>query len=159
MASVSYSFPRGLSRDGSFHSPCLRMKPRLGSLRWQDGRGTRRGYCVAKISETQNGQISETRNGPTLEQQEAEAREDERTGAGGYKLKESAAIEPVHLEMETVDDVVRPKRIAFNYGFQAKFLRIGPSVPGNVIKLAFENFGREWRVSHLLFLFIQSNDP
>lgn len=105
-------------------------------LRW---RGTRRGGCcvVAKISETQ----------PAIEQQETEARDDERTGVSGYKLKENEPAQPVRLEMEAVDDVVRPKRVAFNYGFQAKFLRTGPSVPGNVIKLAFENFGREWRVS------------
>ena len=49
-------------------------------------------------------------------------------------------------EMETVDDVERPKRIAFNCGSQAKFFRTGPLVPGNIVKLAFENFGREWRV-------------
>jgi hypothetical protein len=42
----------------------------------------------------------------------------------------------------------RPKRIDFDYGFQAKFLRTGPKVPQNVFKLAFENFGREWRVYH-----------
>lgn len=41
----------------------------------------------------------------------------------------------------------RPKRINFDYGFQAKFLRTGPTVPRNVFKLAFENFGREWRVN------------
>lgn len=133
-------------RDGC---PCLRVKPHLRlrgfnyngekqGIKWQGGSTRRRGFCAARIRETEPG--------PTVEQQEAEAREDERTGSAGYKLKESAATQPVHLEMETVDDVVRPKRIAFNYGFQAKFLRTGPSVPGNVIKLAFENFGREWRV-------------
>jgi len=121
------------------------LKYNSGKIRWQDGSNRRRGYCVAKLHETQNG--------PTLEQEESEAREDERTGAEGYKLKENTATQPVHLEMETVDDVVRPKRIAFNYGFQAKFLRTGPSVPGNVIRLAFENFGREWRVS------LQSRHP
>lgn len=40
----------------------------------------------------------------------------------------------------------RPKRIYFDYGFQANFLRTGPTVPRNVIKLAFENFGREFQV-------------
>ena len=121
--------------------PCLRClnyngeKQRAG---WQDGviRVRRREHFVARISETEE---------PTLEQDEAQVREDERTVNGGYKLKENP-VESVHLEMETVGDVERPKRVAFNYGFQAKFLRVGPSVPGNVIKLAFENFGREWRV-------------
>ena len=60
----------------------------------------------------------------------------------------------VHLEMEKVDGVLRPKRVAFDYGFQAKFLRTGPSVPRNVIRLAFENFGREWRVGISIFLLL-----
>ncbi|CAM6104079.1 unnamed protein product [Calypogeia fissa] len=47
----------------------------------------------------------------------------------------------------------RPKRFDFNYGFQAKFLRTGPTVPGNVFKLAFENFGREWRALRRSYLF------
>lgn len=46
-----------------------------------------------------------------------------------------------------------PKRISFDYGFQAKFLRKGPTVPRNVIKLALENFGREWRALRRSYLF------
>ncbi|KAG0617088.1 hypothetical protein M758_5G162500 [Ceratodon purpureus] len=148
-------------RDRWGISSCLLAKrPRLRCLRYDGakqetgtGRVRRRGLCVARISETE---------GQTLEQDEAQAREDERTGAGGYKLKENAQpTKPVQLEMETVDDVERPKRIAFNYGFQAKFLRTGPSVPGNVVKLAFENFGREWRSLRrtILFTKLQRIDP
>ncbi|KAL2612723.1 hypothetical protein R1flu_024415 [Riccia fluitans] len=46
-----------------------------------------------------------------------------------------------------------PRRFEFDYGFQAKFLRTGPTVPGNVLKLAFENFGREWRALRRSILF------
>ncbi|MCO5562506.1 hypothetical protein L7F22_016133 [Adiantum nelumboides] len=47
------------------------------------------------------------------------------------------------------------KRIAFNYGFQEKFLRKGATVPGNVFKLAFENFGREWTALRRSYLFAE----
>lgn len=146
------SLPGG-ARDGLCGGVSLLVKrPRLRVSEYsgekqrrgcQGGGSVRRQGCyVARISETE---------GPTVKQEETEVREDERTGAGGYKLKENLPLpEVVHLEMETVDDVERPKRIAFNYGFQAKFLRTGPSVPGNVAKLAFENFGREWRVIPIL---------
>lgn len=40
--------------------------------------------------------------------------------------------------------VEKPKLLTYDYGFQAEFLRSGPSVPHNVFKLAFENFGREY---------------
>lgn len=46
-----------------------------------------------------------------------------------------------------------PNKISFNYGFQAKFLRKGPTVPGSVIKLAFENFGREWKALRRSYLY------
>jgi hypothetical protein len=145
MASLApASFCVHSATDRSLRTPSLLVKgPRLRCFgykveRWGGGRGRRRGCCVARISETDEAAV---------EQGEAHAREDERTGAGGYKLKETPLqTQPVHLEMETVGDVERPKRIAFNYGFQAKFLRAGASVPGNVVKLALENFGREWRV-------------
>lgn len=42
--------------------------------------------------------------------------------------------------------VQKPKLVTYDYGFQAEFLRSGPSVPHNVFKLAFENFGREYLV-------------
>ncbi|GJP56299.1 hypothetical protein CLOM_g15366 [Closterium sp. NIES-68] len=38
----------------------------------------------------------------------------------------------------------KPKLIAYDYGFQSKFLRTGPNVPSNVFKLALENFAREY---------------
>lgn len=97
--------------------------------------------------------------GPSLHEQgvmEAKKIREEENGYfeanGGVSVQERQ-IEggEVHLEMEKVDGVLRPKRISFDYGFQAKFLRTGPSVPRNVIRLAFENFGREWRVRISIF--------
>lgn len=51
------------------------------------------------------------------------------------------------------DSYTSPKKIVFDYGFQAKFLRKGPSVPGSLFKLAFENFGREWTALRRSYLF------
>ncbi|OAE23311.1 hypothetical protein AXG93_1713s1110 [Marchantia polymorpha subsp. ruderalis] len=53
----------------------------------------------------------------------------------------------------TASEEALPKRIQFDYGFQARFLRTGPTVPQNVFKLAFENFGREWRALRRSYLF------
>lgn len=104
--------------------------------------------------------------GPSLHEQgvmagiEAKKSREEENGHssanGGVSVQERE-IEggEVHLEMEKVDGVLRPKRVAFDYGFQAKFLRTGPSVPRNVIRLAIENFGREWRVRiSIIFLLL-----
>ncbi|KAJ7566239.1 hypothetical protein O6H91_02G093600 [Diphasiastrum complanatum] len=52
----------------------------------------------------------------------------------------------------------RPKKFPFDYGFQAKFLRKGPSVPQNVFKLALENFGREWRALRRSYLYGELKD-
>ena len=104
--------------------------------------------------------------GPSLHEQGVMAgieakksREEEENGVfsanGGISVQEREMEGgEVHLEMEKVDGVLRPKRVAFDYGFQAKFLRTGPSVPRNVIRLAFENFGREWRVGISIFLLL-----
>jgi hypothetical protein len=101
--------------------------------------------------------------GPSLHEQGVRAgieakksREEEENGvfsANGRISVQEREMEggEVHLEMEKVDGVMRPKRVAFDYGFQAKFLRTGPSVPRNVIRLAFEYFGREWRVGISIF--------
>lgn len=86
------------------------------------------------------------RDGPTLQEEGIAAVVDTRESRGHDEPAGKVPRE-VHLEMEKVGDVVRPKRIAFEYGFHAKFLRSGPSVPRNVVTLAFENFGREWMVS------------
>ncbi|KAL3680339.1 hypothetical protein R1sor_023295 [Riccia sorocarpa] len=65
----------------------------------------------------------------------------------------------VRIEEKSVDDSAvhdtasLPRKFEFDYGFQAKFLRSGPTVPGNVLKLALENFGREWRALRRKVLF------
>eukprot|EP00249_Psilotum_nudum_P015947 c25592_g1_i2 orf=1153-2136(-) len=55
----------------------------------------------------------------------------------------------------SVNQIIHPRRIAFDYGFQARFLRKGPTVPRNVFKLAFENFGREWTELRRSYLFAE----
>ncbi|KAH7283659.1 hypothetical protein KP509_34G018300 [Ceratopteris richardii] len=71
-----------------------------------------------------------------------------------YSLKVSSSPSSEESSFsDTNDSHPSPKRAAFNYGFQAKFLRKGPTVPGNVLKLAFENFGREWKALRRSYLF------
>ncbi|CAI5475239.1 unnamed protein product [Closterium sp. Yama58-4] len=52
----------------------------------------------------------------------------------------------------------KPKLIAYDYGFQSKFLRTGPNVPGNVFKLAFENFAREYAALRSNVLYEELSD-
>eukprot|EP00245_Coleochaete_scutata_P001861 TRINITY_DN12314_c0_g1_i1.p1 TRINITY_DN12314_c0_g1~~TRINITY_DN12314_c0_g1_i1.p1 ORF type:complete len:503 (+),score=92.32 TRINITY_DN12314_c0_g1_i1:153-1661(+) len=47
-----------------------------------------------------------------------------------------------------------PRCAVFDYGFQARFLRDQPTVPGNVVSLALQNFGREWRALRRNYLFV-----
>jgi hypothetical protein len=64
-----------------------------------------------------------------------------------------AELEMERTGNESNGEGFRPKRIAFDYGFQAKFISTGPYVPRNVFRLAFENFGREWRALRRFILF------
>lgn len=82
-------------------------------------------FCVAKASDKEQ-------DGSLL------VAEEEALDAFSQKINESYAT---------------PKRITFDYGFQAAFLRKGPTVPGNVIKLAIQNFGREWKALRRSYLF------
>eukprot|EP00270_Netrium_digitus_P019752 TRINITY_DN7871_c0_g2_i1.p1 TRINITY_DN7871_c0_g2~~TRINITY_DN7871_c0_g2_i1.p1 ORF type:complete len:599 (+),score=109.40 TRINITY_DN7871_c0_g2_i1:254-1798(+) len=43
----------------------------------------------------------------------------------------------------------------YDYGFQASFLRAGPTVPHNVLRLAFENFGREYKALRRNYLYVE----
>ncbi|XP_002984492.2 uncharacterized protein LOC9644228 [Selaginella moellendorffii] len=80
-------------------------------------------------------------------------------GSVGNDSPSSIAQSSRELRLEAIEEHLsithshKPKRIAFNYGFQAKFLRQGPSVPGSFFRLAFENFGREWKALRRSYLF------
>eukprot|EP00850_Spirogloea_muscicola_P008161 SM000043S15789 [mRNA] locus=s43:182861:186899:+ [translate_table: standard] len=52
----------------------------------------------------------------------------------------------------------KPRFVAFDYGFQASFLRQNPTVPHNVAKLALENFGREYEALRRSVLFTNLRD-
>lgn len=56
------------------------------------------------------------------------------------------------------DQLDKPKFVPYDYGFQAGFLRTSPTVPGNVVKLAFENFGREYKALRQNYLFEEPSD-
>lgn len=105
-------------------------------------------FCVArssgKLSDTDVDEKLPSNNNNILVVEEAD---NTKLQQGDYHAGSNGSSSKIE------ESPVFPKRIAFNYGFQAKFLRKGPTVPGNVIKLALENFGREWRALRRSYLF------
>ncbi|CAI7851904.1 unnamed protein product, partial [Closterium sp. NIES-53] len=72
--------------------------------------------------------------------------------------KENQTAEPAASNGSASSGSTKPKLIAYDYGFQSKFLRSGPNVPGNVFKLAFENFAREYAALRSNVLYEELSD-
>ncbi|CAI5983072.1 unnamed protein product [Closterium sp. NIES-65] len=74
------------------------------------------------------------------------------------KVNQEQTADPAAFNGSASSNSTKPKLIAYDYGFQSKFFRTGPNVPGNVFKLAFENFGREYAALRSNVLYEELSD-